>query len=94
MARHMILEKIDNSITSLTFNKRTEYVLATVDKQKIFEIPMENFNPLKHLFEVRIGTTWFSEERYDIVDNTIVLKEDEDGVALGRKVAFIFTYLE
>lgn len=93
MARHIILGKLDNSSGNAVLTRAVKFVVATESNQKTFTIPMENFNANIHLFDVRIGTTWFSDERYNIVDNTIVLKENEEGIELGRKVSFVFTYI-
>lgn len=91
MSRHLLLSKIDN-IGTLT--KKIVYVDVLEDKQKEFTIPIENFDKAKHLFEIRLGTVWFSEDRYDIVNNKVVLKEDEEGIDLGRRLAFVFIYIK
>lgn len=96
MARHIILGKLDNVSSggsSATLTRTVASVLVTEANQKTFTIPMENFDKDKHFFDVRVGSTWFSDERYDIVNNTIVLKTDEEGIELGRKVFFVFFYL-
>lgn len=93
MARHIILGKLDNASGNATLTRTVKVVVATEPNQKTFTIPMENFKKEVHLFDVRVGTTWFSDERYDIVDNTIVLKESEEGIEQGRRVSFVFTYI-
>lgn len=97
MARHLLLDKIDNAGANggkiATLVKTVEVIEATIDNQKVFTIPMQDFDETVHLFEVRIGSVWFSNERYDIVNDTIVLKDTEEGIEKGRKLSFIFTYL-
>lgn len=93
MVRHILLSKIDNSSSNMGFVRMVASAVATQDNQKVFSIPISNFNRNIHYFDVRVGTTWFSDERYDIVGNTIVLKEDEVGIENGRKVFFVFFYL-
>lgn len=92
MARHILLDKIDKGGIG-KLKRVLSVVEATEDNQKVFTIPKENFDRDLHLFEIRIGSTWFSDERYDIVDNTIVLKESEEGIEKGRRVSFLFFYI-
>lgn len=94
MARHILLNKIDNGGSNISLARTVASVIATEDKQKIFTIPISNFNKNTHFFDVRIGSVWISDERYDIVNNTIVLKENEEGIDVGRKIWFVFTYLQ
>lgn len=93
MERHIILSKLDNIPNNITLARTVSYVVATESNQKVFTIPMENFDKNIHSFDIVVGTTWFDDVRYDIVGNTIVLKENEEGIDIGRKVTFIFRYI-
>ena len=69
-------------------------VEATVDRQKEFEIPIENFNPAKHGFIVHLGSALFHSSRYTVVGTKLVLNAEEAGIALGRTLDFLFVYLD
>lgn len=80
--------------TGVELIHQTISVIIDQENQKEIIVPMQDFNQELHPFELRVGGVPFYHERYSIVDGKVVLKEGEVGLALGKRVDFVFCYLE
>lgn len=69
-------------------------VTATEERQKEFTIPKSGYIQGTHNFELRLGSVWIHPDRYQIQGNKVVFNEDEVGIAQGRRLDFVFCYLE
>lgn len=69
-------------------------VTTTAETTREVTIPKEDFILSKHNFEVRIGGIAIPQERYTIVENKIVLASGEGDFPVGRRLDFVFIYLE
>lgn len=84
-----------NSMERQTSLKTKEVsVEATVDRQKEFVIPVENYDPERYTFTVFLGSALLHSSRYIISDGKLILNESEAGIALGRTLDFSFIYLD
>lgn len=89
----MIESGTGGSGSGLSLRTEVLSVTATEDYQKEFTIPKEDYNSNTHYFELRLGSVWMHPTRYTIVENKVVFAVDEKGVALDRRLDFVFTYL-
>lgn len=69
-------------------------VTATEERQKEFTIPKSGYIQGTHNFELRLGSVWIHPDRYQIQGNKVVFNENEVGIAQGRRLDFVFCYLE
>ena len=74
--------------------KETLSIVTAKNNQKEFDIPMENYNKDVHFFDVVIGSVFYSNSRYTIQNNKIILNANEDGIEKDRRVDFIFVYID
>lgn len=86
-----LLEKISRQ---LVLERKTLSVMTTEDNQKIFDIPVENYNHEIHKFELRVGGVPFSDNRFTVVEKQVRLNDDEEGVKINRRVDFIFYWIK
>ena len=75
---------------------RTEIlsVTATEERQMEFDIPKSDYIEGTHIFELRLGSVWIHPDRFQIQGNKVVLEASEAGIAQGRRLDFVFYYLE
>lgn len=85
---------IRNANVTVELRRVVKSVLINVENQKEVEIPLEKFDPEIHYFELRVGGVPFFHERYTVVENMVVLNAEEIGFAQGKRLDFIFYYLE
>lgn len=69
-------------------------IYVTSSNQREFEIPMEQFDPEIHIFELRIGGVPFFHERYTVSNGKVILAENEVGIPVGKRIDFVFFYIE
>lgn len=74
--------------------KVVKSVYTTTDNQKEIAIPMQDFDEEIHLFELRVGGVPFFHERYSVLNEKVVLNSNEIGLPSGKRVDFVFYYLE
>lgn len=72
----------------------TIHVVATSDKQRIFDVPFpfNDYMQLGNSVIVSSGSTIFDHRRYSIQGNKLILNQDEAGIAIGRSLTFLFIY--
>lgn len=74
--------------------REVKSVYVELENQKEVMIPLDNFNAEVHHFELRVGGVPFFHERYTVEENKIVLKDNEIGFSEGKRIDFVFYYLE
>lgn len=78
--------------SGVALNQRTNTQRASINNQKVFQIPLSGFKKEVHKITLNINTTTVSPSGYVINDdNTITLSE---GVASGTALDFTFTWIE
>ena len=87
-------ESVENRLNLISkVGTAIEYVLATSNGQRIFDIPLpfENYFELGNTMMLYAGTVFIDPRRYSIVDNSVIFGENE-GLAIGRTLTFIFIF--
>ena len=69
-------------------------VTITADTVREVPIPKDGFILGKHTFEVRIGGIAIPQDKYTIQNNKIILASSEGDFPVGRRLDFVFIYLE
>lgn len=81
-------------VSKIALKTKVMSITAQEEYQKEFDIPIDNYNANVHSFEVRLGSVWIHPSRYTITGNKLVFNGNETGVKLGRRLDFVFFYID